>query len=193
MGARSRCGEKGQADGVDELAIFAHPNSPYTEALRALRTALLLAKSSTPPQLLLVTSSVAGEGKSILSANLSAVLAQGGKRVLLVDADLRKPSLADRLGMHSAIGLSQFLTDDHLLEDIVEAGLVAEAASADLGADSTLSRRTAWLGADGGGDGAAGASLTISSFSTVLRSCWSPIRWCWPAWRTPPCWWRDTA
>ena len=111
---------KGQADGAEGLAIFAHPNSPYTEALRALRTALLLAKSSTPPQLLLVSSSVAGEGKSILSANLSAVLAQGGKRVLLVDADLRKPSLADRLGVRSTTGLSQFLTDDHLLEDIVE-------------------------------------------------------------------------
>jgi succinoglycan biosynthesis transport protein ExoP len=55
-----------------------------------------------------------------LSANLTAVLAQGGKRVLLVDADLRKPSLADRLGVHSTIGLSQFLTDDHLLEDILE-------------------------------------------------------------------------
>ncbi len=109
-----------QPTGADGLAIFAHPNSPYTEALRALRTALLLAKSSTPPQLLLVTSSVAGEGKSILSANLSAVLAQSGKRVLLVDADLRKPSLADRLGMHSTTGLSQFLTDDHLLEDILE-------------------------------------------------------------------------
>ncbi len=106
--------------GAERLAIFEHPNSPYTEALRALRTALLLAKSSTPPQLLQVTSSVAGEGKSVLSANLAAVLAQGGKRVLLVDADLRKPTLADRMGLHSATGLSQFLTDDHLLEDIVE-------------------------------------------------------------------------
>jgi succinoglycan biosynthesis transport protein ExoP len=111
---------KGLPVGADGLAIFAHPNSPYTEALRALRTALLLAKSSTPPQLLLVTSSVAGEGKSVLSANLSAVLAQGGKRVLLVDADLRKPALADRLGVHCTTGLSQFLTDDHLLEDILE-------------------------------------------------------------------------
>ncbi len=111
---------KGPPPGAERLAIFEHPTSPYTEALRALRTALLLAKSSTPPQLLLVTSSVAGEGKSILSANLAAVLAQGGKRVLLVDADLRKPTLADRMGLHSATGLSQFLTDDHLLEDIVE-------------------------------------------------------------------------
>ena len=106
--------------GAERLAISEHPNSPYTEALRALRTALLLAKSSTPPQLLLVTSSVAGEGKSVLSANLAAVLAQGGKRVLLVDADMRKPTLADRMGLRRATGLSQFLTDDHLLEDIVE-------------------------------------------------------------------------
>jgi polysaccharide biosynthesis transport protein len=111
---------KSQPAGVERLAIFEHPNSPYTEALRALRTALLLAKSSTPPQLLLVTSSVAGEGKSVLSANLAAVLAQWGKQVLLVDADLRKPTLANRMGLHSSIGLSQFLTDDHLLEDIVE-------------------------------------------------------------------------
>ncbi len=111
---------KKQPSGVGTLAIFADPTSPYTEALRSLRTALLLAKSSAPPQLLLVTSSLPGEGKSILSANLAAVLAQSGRRVLLVDADLRKPSLATRLELQSRVGLSQFLTDDHLVEDIVE-------------------------------------------------------------------------
>ncbi|WP_236657040.1 GumC family protein [Acidisarcina polymorpha] len=110
------------SSGVNSLAIFAHPNSPYTEALRGLRTALLLAKSSAPPQLLLITSSVAGEGKSILSANLAAVLAQSGRRVLLVDADLRKPSLGDRLGMESRTGLSQYLTDERSPEDILEVG-----------------------------------------------------------------------
>jgi len=117
---------KKEPAGLDGLAIFAHPNSPYTEALRGLRTALLLARSSPPPpqQLLLVTSSVAGEGKSILSANLSAVLAQGGKRVLLIDADLRKPSLADRLGVESRTGLSQYLADEHRLEEIVEVGIL---------------------------------------------------------------------
>ena len=113
-----------QPAGIEGLAIFAHPNSPYTEALRGLRTALLLAKSSAPPQLLLVTSSVAGEGKSILSANLSAVLAQGGKRVLLIDADLRKPSLSERLGIESRVGLSQYLTDEHVIEDIQEVTLI---------------------------------------------------------------------
>ena len=109
-----------QTAGVDGLAIFAHPSSPYTEALRSLRTALLLAKSSAPPQVLLVTSSVAGEGKSILSSNLASVLAQGGKRVLLVDADLRKPTLGHRLGLESRPGLSQFLTDGHAHEDMIE-------------------------------------------------------------------------
>jgi len=116
---------KGPAAGVGSLAIFADPNSPYTEALRGLRTALLLAKSSMPPQLLLVTSSVAGEGKSILSANLAAVLAQGGKRVLLVDADLRKPSLGARLGLRSTTGLSEFLTDESRPEHIVQVARLA--------------------------------------------------------------------
>ena len=111
---------KSPATGVDSLAIFAHPDSPYTEALRSLRTALLLAKSSAPPQVVLVTSSVPGEGKSVLSANLAAVLAQGGKHVLLVDADLRKPSLSGRLNLISETGLSQFLTDAHQVEDILE-------------------------------------------------------------------------
>jgi capsular exopolysaccharide synthesis family protein len=111
---------KGQATGINSLAIFADPNSPYTEALRGLRTALLLAKSSMPPQVLLVTSSVSGEGKSVLSANLAAVLAQGGKRVLLIDADLRKPSLGRNLGLRSTTGLSEFLTDELRAEHIVE-------------------------------------------------------------------------
>jgi len=111
---------KAPAVGVDALAIFAHPGSPYTEALRSLRTALLLARSSTPPQVLLITSSVAGEGKSILSANLASVLAQGGKQVLLVDADLHKPALGARLALESRTGLSQYLTDELQAEDILD-------------------------------------------------------------------------
>jgi succinoglycan biosynthesis transport protein ExoP len=109
-----------QPYGIDSLAIFADPHSPYTEALRALRTSLLLSKSSTPPQVLLVTSSVEGEGKSILSANFAALLAQGGKRVLLVDADLHKPSLGEKMGLKSATGLSEFLTNAHSQEVYVE-------------------------------------------------------------------------
>jgi capsular exopolysaccharide synthesis family protein len=77
----------------ESIAAIRDPHSAYVEALRALRTGLLSAKGGPPPQVLLVTSSTEGEGKSTLSANFAVVLAQQGKRVLLIDADLRRPNL----------------------------------------------------------------------------------------------------
>ena len=65
------------------------PESPYAESIRAIRSALLLWQSDAPPKVVLVTSSIEGEGKSSLSTNLAVMLAQQGHRVLLVDADLR--------------------------------------------------------------------------------------------------------
>lgn len=69
------------------------PHCAFVEALRALRTSLLLSKGRTAPQVVLITSSRPGEGKSMLSANFAAVLADQQKKVLLVDADLRHPNL----------------------------------------------------------------------------------------------------
>jgi polysaccharide biosynthesis transport protein len=88
---------------------IAEPRSPYVEALRGLRTALLLSRSGSPPKVILVTSSVAGEGKSMLSLNLGAVLAQQGRKVLLVEADLRRPKLSRKLTVGRSEGLSSFL------------------------------------------------------------------------------------
>lgn len=87
------------------------PRSPFSEALRSLRTAILLS-SGAPPKVILVTSSVPSEGKSTLAANLSALLVQQGKRVLLVDADLRHPSLHAVFDMSKRPGLSDLLTSD---------------------------------------------------------------------------------
>lgn len=86
------------------------PNCAYTEALRGLRTSLLLSRGGAPPQTILVTSSIAGEGKTTLSVNLAILLAKHGKRVLLVDADLRRPTLHRVLGRSTAVGLSSLLT-----------------------------------------------------------------------------------
>ena len=88
------------------------PNSLYSEALRGLRTAILLARGGSPPRVLLVTSSISQEGKSTLASNLATLLAQQGKRVLLVDADLRRPTLHDLFQLSNSAGLSSLLTDN---------------------------------------------------------------------------------
>lgn len=74
--------------------ILDAPSAPYVEALRGLRTKLLHSHNGLPPKVILVTSSVSGEGKSTVSANLAALLARSRKRVLLVEADMRNPALS---------------------------------------------------------------------------------------------------
>jgi succinoglycan biosynthesis transport protein ExoP len=88
------------------------PRAAYTEALRSLRTTLMQRgyRDGHPPQVMVITSSVPGEGKSMLSINLAIVYAQRGKRVLLVDGDLRTPVLHQRLALSNERGLGDLLT-----------------------------------------------------------------------------------
>jgi capsular exopolysaccharide synthesis family protein len=97
-------------DGKSDLIAITDPQSPYAEAMRAVRTSLLLWQPETPPKVILVTSSIAGEGKSTLSTNLATVLAQHGRRVLLVDTDLRRGTLHHRLNLPEGPGLSTLLS-----------------------------------------------------------------------------------
>lgn len=77
------------------------PSSVQAEAYRELRTNLHFMLTADRMNTLLVTSSLSGEGKSSTAINLAQVLAQAKDRVLLVDADLRRPSLATRLGLRA--------------------------------------------------------------------------------------------
>jgi polysaccharide biosynthesis transport protein len=97
-----------------KIATLSYIDSPFAESLRTLRTSLMLSRSSNPPQILLVTSSNAGEGKSTVSLNLAVVLAQQGARVLLVDVDLRRPVLHQRMGLDTSDGLSAALSNDQI-------------------------------------------------------------------------------
>jgi capsular exopolysaccharide synthesis family protein len=86
-------------------------HSAFGESVRRLRSGLLISRSGTPPQVLLVSSASPGEGKSTLALNLAASLSQFDKRVLLVEADMRRPVLRRRLGLQGADGLSTLLSD----------------------------------------------------------------------------------
>jgi capsular exopolysaccharide synthesis family protein len=91
------------------------PRAPYTEAVRVLCTSLMQGNNGEPcGQVFLVTSSVSGEGKSMLSTNLAIVHAQRGKKVLLIDGDLRTPVLHQRLNLESDYGLSSLLFEGNI-------------------------------------------------------------------------------
>lgn len=88
------------------------PKSASVEACRALRTGIHFATARSSRKVLLVTSSLPGEGKSTVSANLALVLAQTGSRVLLVGCDLRRPSLFAMFNIPKEPGLSDLMVDD---------------------------------------------------------------------------------
>jgi capsular exopolysaccharide synthesis family protein len=94
------------------LMALDEPQSHYVEALRVLRTWLLHPREGKTPKVVLVTSSIAGEGKTTLSLNLAIVLALQGKKVLLVDTDLRQPMIDQKLNINSKTGLSSLLTGE---------------------------------------------------------------------------------
>jgi len=94
------------------------PRSSFSEAYRSVRTALQFATDHGVPRSLLVTSPSPGEGKSTTALSLARNFAQLGKRVLLIEADLRNPSLHKTLGIKSEAGLSNLLSGANSLADV---------------------------------------------------------------------------
>ncbi len=102
-----------------ETVTQVRPQSQMSESYRALRTSLLLSNLGAPPKVIMVTSARPQEGKTTTSINTAIVLAQKGVRVLLVDADLRRPSVHKTLGMGPRSGLSNVLTGSATLQQAI--------------------------------------------------------------------------
>jgi capsular exopolysaccharide synthesis family protein len=90
------------------------------EAYRALRTSVLLAAAGRPPKTILVTSSQPGEGKTTTTVNTAICLSQLGAKVLLVDADMRRPRVHKAFGIKNRQGLSTYLSSDVRLRDLIQ-------------------------------------------------------------------------
>jgi succinoglycan biosynthesis transport protein ExoP len=90
------------AKGTGGVAVIERPNSPLAEAVRSLRTSIQYLGVDQPIKVIVVTSSVPGEGKSLVSANLATMFAQADYRTLLVSADLRRSSIDDLFGDHAS-------------------------------------------------------------------------------------------
>jgi succinoglycan biosynthesis transport protein ExoP len=102
------------------VSVLTQPKSQFTEAFRSLRTALLLSTVGREPRFLLFTSATPSEGKTTTASNLAVILSQRGTRVLLIDADLRRPNVHHRFGLNGKLGLSTVLSGQTTLEDSVQ-------------------------------------------------------------------------
>ncbi len=102
------------------VAVSSDPTSPAAEAYRSLRTSLQFARQAHELRCLLVTSPASAEGKTSTLANLGAVFAQSGERVVLVSGDLRRPQLGELFGVDEKPGLTSVLRGERTLEQALQ-------------------------------------------------------------------------
>ena len=109
-----------EKDSNDGTYLTKNPRSTVAEAFRTLRTNLEFASVDKPLKVILVSSAAVGDGKTSLSSGLATIMAQGGKTVVLVDADLRRPTIHRHLGLSNKNGLSDVFRNSIELHEALQ-------------------------------------------------------------------------
>ena len=103
-----------------KLKVYTDPRSPFAEGFRTLRTNLQFMKKDDLAMTILITSTVASEGKTTISANLAKILEMAHYKVLLINLDIRKPTLHKFFAIDNSIGISNYLDGNYTEEEIVQ-------------------------------------------------------------------------
>jgi tyrosine-protein kinase Etk/Wzc len=119
-------GEIGFNKSKNPIVFISGANNILSEQFRQIRVPLKLMGIGAGENKILITSSIPGEGKSFVAANLGLSLAMTGKKVIIIEADLTNPALADKLGVIAEIGLSSYLNDEVVASDIIKKTAVNE-------------------------------------------------------------------
>ncbi|MRT93463.1 polysaccharide biosynthesis tyrosine autokinase [Ancylomarina sp. 16SWW S1-10-2] len=96
------------------------PRSPITEAFRSLRTRLDYFKKAGEKQIILVTSSMSGEGKTFCAVNMAGILALAGRKTIVLGFDLRKPQLGKYMGLSEKLGLTTYLIGNNTIDEVIQ-------------------------------------------------------------------------
>jgi len=102
-----------------KIEVLADPKSPYAESHRSLRTNLQFTQNKNKAHVILITSTIMGEGKSTTVANLSAIFNLAGYKCVVINLDLRKPTLHKFFNVDNSIGMSTYLSGRSKIEDII--------------------------------------------------------------------------
>lgn len=95
---------------VSQLVVDKNPKSQIAEAFRSIRSNFQFINNSEGPKIIAVTSTISGEGKTFVALNISGILAYTGKKVILMDLDMRKPKIHKGFGVKNTLGMSTILT-----------------------------------------------------------------------------------
>ena len=116
---------KGEVGMLPHEAAIRNPNSPYGESVRSIRTGLLLSNVEAPPRTVMFTSAVSSEGKTATSLSIAALSARTGQRTIIIDCDLRHPSVHVALNVPNTQGLSNYLSGQCALDEVVDIDLIS--------------------------------------------------------------------